>query len=150
MKNFRFKFAALRKFRENRRDLCRQLLAQLFADDTRLIDEKSKLEQTRLSQLEELRQLAFQGPVDVDRVSARRYHAGQLVGEMRVADHQRSLLAKQIELCRTALAKADQDVRILEKLEERQRAEFRNEQERREQLELHDVWLAAHCGEFVR
>ncbi len=65
-------------------------------------------------------------------------------------DRNRSLIAQQLVLCRQALSKADQDVKILEKLEEKQREEFQYYEERREEHELEEAWLSGHLKEYTR
>ncbi|MCH7689245.1 MAG: hypothetical protein IH899_21650 [Planctomycetes bacterium] len=69
---------------------------------------------------------------------------------MQLVDRNRSLIAQQLVLCRQALSKADQDVKVLEKLEEKQREEFRYDEERREAHELEEVWISGHLREYTR
>ena len=83
VKKFVFQLESLLRFRENRRDLCRQVLAQIFAEQKRLKQFRLSLEQQRIDQLDEMRQLGEQGEVDVDRSASRRYYAGQILGEIR-------------------------------------------------------------------
>ncbi len=150
MPNFTFRFQALLGYRKNRRDLCRQLLAELLADDTKLDRDRQKLEQNRAEQLQQLRELGERGSVDVDRLAARRYYAGQLVRDIHSIDHNRTLLSQQLDLCRQALTKADQDVKVLEKIAEKQLAEFQYEQQRKSERELNETWLAARVGEYAK
>jgi flagellar export protein FliJ len=144
---FLFKFAPLLKYRRHQRDLCRQLLAEVMAEDQRLIERRQQVEAARTLQLGEMRELLGVGTVDIDRSAARRFHAGQLVGDMRRLEAERQLVAQQLARCREALVQADQRVKALEKLAEKQAAEFAQDQERRTARDLEESWLAAHAHE---
>ena len=146
MKRFQFKFAALLTYRRHRRDLCQRLLADLQAHDQRLIGERQDLERQRAEQLGELRNLATSGAVDVDRALARRYFAARLTGEMRIIDRNRDLLARQIQMCRQTLLRADQEVRALEKLREQQIEAHGQLTEKLAARELEEAWQAARQG----
>lgn len=150
MPRFRFQLEPLLRCRRSRRDLCRQVLAQVLADDRALAERQTGLERARAELLDELRRLGEEGEVDVDRSVSRRDFAGQLVAEARLLQHRRSLLAGQLELCRQALVKADQEVKALEKLEGRQRAEFEYQTERRDQRTLEEAWSAVRRKGPVR
>jgi len=150
LKTFAFKFEPVLKLRRYRRDLCRQLLAQILDDDARLVDSRRRLEDFRLRQLDELRDLGRAGAVNVDQSAARRYHSAQLAAEVRLVDHRRTIVAQQLDLCRQALVRADQEVKALEKIEERQRGEFVYEAERQAARELEDAWSAARAVEASR
>jgi flagellar export protein FliJ len=150
LKAFQFKFQALLNYRENRRNLCRLYLAEALANDRDLVSQRRSLERNRNDQISELRDLNREGDVNIDRSASRRYFAGQLSGEMQRVDRNRSLIAQQLVLCRQALSKADQDVKVLEKLEEKQREEFRYDEERREAHELEEIWISGHLREYTR
>jgi flagellar export protein FliJ len=150
LKEFQFKFQALLNYRKYRRNLCRLYLAEVLANDRDQISQLRSLERNRSSQLGELRDLSREGDVNIDRSASRRYFAGQLTGEMQLVIRNRSLIAQQLILCRQALSKSDQDVKVLEKLEEKQREEFRYDEERREAYELEEVWMSGHLREYTR
>jgi flagellar protein FliJ len=147
---FRFRLDALLRYRRHRRELVQRLFAQIQADDDALVARRLDLERQRERQLAEVRDLSQAGVVDVDRASARRFYAVQLSGDIRVVEHNRRILAEQLRLCRQALTKADQEVKVLEKLEEKQRVEHAHADEQRSARELEDAWMAARVGEFAR
>lgn len=140
MRTFVFRFAALLRYRRNRRDLTRQLLAQTLAAQRELVGRRAELEAVQHELQDELRAGGQQGPLDIDRLAARRYYAGRLAGELLGLERNEELVTHQLSLCRQALLEADRDVKVLEKLEERQQADFRYEQERREGRELEEAW----------
>lgn len=151
MPRFTFQFEALLRLRRHKRDLCRQILAHVVATDQQLAMQRADVERARAVLLGELRDLGRPGElVDIDRAAARRLHAGQLLAEVRLLDRDRELVAQQIALCRQGLVQADRDVKVLEKLEEKRRAEHQYEQERRIAHELQDAWLGARAVEHVK
>jgi flagellar protein FliJ len=137
---FVFSLAALLKFRKNRRDQCQRLLAQILADDANLVAQRQKLVAQRQRQFDEIRGLSRKGHVTVDGAASRRFHSIQLLANVRGVDERRQLVAKQLQLCRQALTKADAEVKVLERLEEKQRAEFIYRAEKRAQHEREDAW----------
>lgn len=147
MKKFAFKLNQLLKIRKNRRDLCRQLLAEVLQRDAELVRMRQEVSSERFNQLEELRRMGSGGRMNVDASVTRRSYAGQLVRDIGLIERNRSVVAQQIIACRHGLVLADQAVKALEKLEEKQRQEFIFEQERRTSLELEEVWRALHAGD---
>jgi flagellar export protein FliJ len=147
VRGFKFRYEPILKFRKGRQDLCRQLLAQLLAEDSKLARQRELLEHTRVDQLNQLRNLGQPGKLDVDKSASRRYFAGRLVGDLQLLEQNRNLLAQQLQLCRQTLAKADQDVKTLEKLRENQLAAFRYQTERRAMHELDEAWQTIKIGE---
>jgi flagellar export protein FliJ len=145
MAHFHFRLASLLQYRENLRDQCRQILAQWLQRDADLAAEQQRLEQERELQLAEMSaEQVQQTKLQVDKLVSRRYRAGQLSAELSALAQRRSELAEQIALCRKALLKADQGVKALEQLAEKQRAEFRYAEERREAREREEIWQAGH------
>lgn len=148
MPRFQFRLAALQTYRESLRDQCRQVLAQWLQRDAALVDELQRLDTEREQQLEEIRgEQMGTARMGIDRMSARRYRAGQLTAEMQGVQEQRQTIAVQISLCRQALVKADQGVKILEQLAEAQFAEYRQDQEKRESREREEIWQAGRGRE---
>lgn len=150
MAAFRFKFESVLRYRKNRRDLCLQYLAQALADDRALVAKRESLEHRREVQLAELRTIGQNGRISVEGATARRYYIGQIGTEIRLVDHNRSVVAGQIELCRKALAQAEKEVKVLEQLKEKQAAAARHKQLQKEGHELEEAWQAIHFQEFVR
>lgn len=147
MNGFVFRLGALLNYRKSRRDLCRQLLVQILADENRLLSDHRSLTSIRNRQFEEIRSLSHRGRVSVEGTAMRRLHSGQLLGQLRLVDEKRKLVAQQLKLCRDALAKADADVKVLERLEDRQRTEFLERLERRAQREREEAWTAGWIRE---
>jgi flagellar export protein FliJ len=148
MARFQFRLASLQRYREGLRDQCRQVLAQWLGRDAALAAEQQRLAAEREELLEEMRAAQQSaGLVDVEGLIARRYRAGQLSAEMQQLVLQRRQIAEQIALCRQALVRADQGVKVLEQLCDRQYAEFRASEEKREGCEREEIWQAGWLRE---
>lgn len=150
MKNFKFRLAPLLTLRENERDLRRQALGEALRREEELKQARKQLERERGLQLEEFRLLGQPGTVNVDQASTRRVYAGQLVGWILDIERERIAASQNVEQCRQALVQADQQVQALEKLRDKQLAEFKLNDERRTARDLEEAWQAAHAGEFRR
>ena len=140
MRTFEFRMETLLKIRRSRRDLCQQFLAQAQEEGQRIDHEILQLDESRRHEINGLREAVQKGRIDIDRAAARRYYAGRLQIDLLLAERRRELVANQIDLCRQALVRADQDVKSLEKLREKQAEDFRLEQDRRTQQTLEDNW----------
>jgi flagellar protein FliJ len=150
MARYVFRFAALLSYRKSRRDLCRSLLGQLLADQEKLSGKRQQIEQQREDQMTEIRELGDGGTVNIDRLATRRYYIGKLLGDLAQVDREQALLTQQLGLCRQALVEADRQVKVLEKLHEKQRAEFLYHENRKTENELQDAWQAVQLVETSR
>src|SRR5262249_7143721 len=134
--------------RRNQRDLRRQALAEALRQDDDLVADRRLTEAERDLQIRELRALAREGAdLDVDASTARRFYAGQLSGQMSDIDSRRAVLARRIEECRAALLRADQAVKSLENLADKQKLEFIGRHERLDARLLEEAWQAIHAAE---
>ena len=147
MKKFAFKLEPLLKLRTNQRDQCQQLLADVLRRDEALVHQRSQTENDRRVQIDELRSLGGGGGVNIGASASRRVYAGHLSGNIGHIEAERNSLSRQIDLCRQALIRADQAVKSLEKLAERQRTEFVFTQQSVESRELEQTWQAMHARE---
>jgi flagellar protein FliJ len=143
---FRFKLMPLQRYREHQRDLCRQALAIVLAEDQALVDRRAELVQSREGLLNEMVRLQTQARLPVDQAAARRYHAGQLQLQIRQVDAERQIVQEKLTACREALSKADQGVKVLEQLAERQLEEYTQTQEKKESREREEVWQAGNLA----
>ena len=148
MARFVFRLESVLTYRRGLRDQAQRVLAQLLQQDEAIRRNASEVEGRRGEQLSELRAILGGGAVDVDRAAMRRYHAGVLSLELQSIEQQRLQLAENLKKCRELLAKAEQEVRLLEKLREKQLAEFLHEEERRAGRDREEAWLGAHWAEF--
>jgi hypothetical protein len=139
---FRFPLQSLLNYRDHLRTLCRQRLAEVLAEDAELVQRRDATVAAREEMLVQLQQLQQQRRMDVDQAAARRYHAGQLAAETIRLECQRAQLADRIAQYRQALILADQGVKVLEQLADKQRQAHAEDQERRESREREEIWQA--------
>jgi flagellar protein FliJ len=139
MSKFKFRLATLLRIRESARDERRGALAEAFRVDellrARLDDVVAELGHLRA----QCRQAAGPGEVNLDRlVEAQRYEL-TLRNQQRQLVRQREAVADEIERRRQALIEADREVRVLEKLREKQAGQHRQAEEYRAARRLDEV-----------
>ncbi len=120
MARFLFRLDPLLKLRQARRDECRAALAEALRVDEVLRKQLDGLARELEALREFCRRKSAPGGLDIDRlVEAQRY---ELVtrGQQQNVSQQRQTVAAEIERRRQALVEADREVRVLEKLCERQ------------------------------
>ena len=121
----------------------RQDLAVVLADEQSRLAHRSRLEQEKRRQLEELGRLAESSSLSVDAATRRRDFVSQLEVELIVVDQQLLQSRKEIEQRRTALVQADQDVQTLERLEEKHVSREAYESRRRSEREFGEQWAVS-------
>lgn len=146
MASFKFKLGSLLKYRGHQRDLCRQLLAQVLEDDAQCVrqQDEMRLQQEFLAQ--EMREISNEGGFNVNEIATRRFHIGQLKLQILELDQKRQQIAQQIQLCRNALIQADQAVKALDNLKEKQRLQHAFEERKKADRFVEEAWQAANYG----
>lgn len=139
MGGFRFRLATLLRLRDGVRGERRRLLAEAHSAEEALALRSAQL----AGDLDKLKQghrhAAGPGRIDIDGVlSAQRYEL-VLRLEEKTFQQQSAVLDEEITKRRAALVEADRDVKVLEKLRERQHERFREEETRRETKEMDDI-----------
>ena len=134
-----FRLATLLRLREHVRDQRRAELAEAFRAEE-LLDEQQQTVGRELGWLrEQCRSAAGPGALNVDRlVEAQRYEVA-LRGRQSRLVAQRQTLSAEVDRRREALLAADRDVRLLEKLRERQAQRQRDQENRCETNQLDEV-----------
>ena len=139
MASFTFRLAALLRLRESRRDECQAALAQAYRVDDALAEQFDGLDR-ELDALRSFRRLKVSpGAVDVDRlVEAQRYELVTQAQQQQIA-RQRQTLAAEIDERRRTLVEADREVRVLEKLRQRQIEQHHHKEQQHEAKRLDEV-----------
>jgi flagellar FliJ protein len=137
MAKYKFRLATLQKVRQARRTQQRQALAEVFSAEQVLAETRAAL----AAEEAELRELQLEATqekyLDVNRLlEAQRYELLLKARGQELAK-QATLLAAETERRRQLLVEADRDVRVLELLDERHRAEH-NQRQQRNELKLLD------------
>jgi len=150
MQGFTFRLATLLRVREAARDERRMELAEACRVDDLLRRQSDGLAEEMGRLRKGCRVAAGPGTVDVDRlVEAHRYELALRARSHTVA-RQREVVATEIERREQALVEANREVRVLEKLRDRQVRKYRAEQNRREIKELDEVAVQRAAREVAR
>ncbi len=144
MPKFRYRLASLLKLREATRDERRAELAEAYQAETVLAQRRRELDGAIRDNREQLRETAGAGQINVDTLVGGHRHQLLLAAQQQLMDRQRQQLETEIERRRERLVEADQEVRAMEKLRERQQGRFQYEEDRKEVKRLDEV--AARCG----
>jgi flagellar FliJ protein len=139
MARFQFRLKALLAVREATRDERRVELAEAQAESSELNERRAGVERELAKQQELFRSGTSPGRLDVDRLKTAHGYDLVLRQELRVLTEHEQTLTAEIERRREALVAADREVRILEKLRERQHEQFRQQQMVRETKHLDEV-----------
>ncbi len=120
MAKYRFRLATLQKLRETHRDEMRSKLAEAYQAE-RLLGEQVATIHAEEAELQQVHRKTLQtGTTDVNRLLNVQRYSTALTGQLATIQEQSKMLAAEIEKRRLALVEADQQVRVLEKLRERQ------------------------------
>ena len=123
MRAFRFRLQTLQRIREQKRDAVQRKLAQAERERSELqqceLDVRGELQGLE----EHMRRAVSKQQVEVDRVMDGHRHKLSL--QARLADLEKAIVQANNEVaqCRNQLIEADRDVKVLEKLHERQLSE---------------------------
>jgi flagellar FliJ protein len=132
MAKFKFRLSSLLRLRELARDHRRTALAQAYRAEGILQDQRRELEAKLLDLAQRCRSVSEPGQVDVDRLlEVRRYEMVLRSGEQELSQQEKAVSA-EIEKRREAVAEANRQVRVLEKLREKQYQRHRQEENLRE------------------
>ncbi len=139
MATFRFRLTTLKRLREAARDERRAQLAEAYRAQE-MLREQSQQKRDELAALREMySDAAAPGQVQVDRLVTTQRFELVLHGDLRVLEEQSRLLAEEVERRRLALVEADRQLRVLEKLEEKQQQRFHYEQQQAQVKLLDEV-----------
>ncbi len=139
MAKFRFRLHALQQLRETYRDERRSRLAEAYQAESILSEQQTQVQQ-ELLQLQQLqRDSLTTTQTNVNRLLEVQRHRLTLRAQQETMQKQANLLAAEVERRRLELVEADREVRILEKLQQRQREQHQLEMRRKEAKEYDDM-----------
>ncbi len=120
MAKFSFRLSTLQKLRETHRDEMRSKLAEAFQAERLLEEQVEGVHAEEAGLLQVHRNTLQSGTTDVNQLLNVQRYSSALKGQLATMEKQMQMLATEIEKRRLALVEADQEVRVLEKLRERQ------------------------------
>ena len=127
------------KLRQRLRDERRAELAMAFEAETVLREKTSEINGRLVDVRDVVCKLSSGGNLDVDKLLSAKRHDVELRTRQRELQLHTRQLEAEIERRRVALVEADRDVRVLEKLREKQQAEFNLDQQNRENKQLDEI-----------
>jgi flagellar export protein FliJ len=140
----RFRLAALLRLRLAERDQRRLDLAKALRAVQILQQQQAEVVQEEAQWLAQVRSLLAPGPTDLDAVLAMYRYAAVLRGRLQQLASQLAEVQREAQRRRMALVEADRQVRVLEKLAQRQAQAERNQALRREAQRLDEAALAGY------
>jgi flagellar FliJ protein len=139
MPRFRFRLETLRRLREITRDELRSRLATAYEAERILADQRRAVDDETLALTDARRRAVQETPLNVSALlEAQRYQLA-LQAQARTLAEQAEKLAAEVERRRQAVVEADREVRVLDKLEERQRSQHNLAAGRAEAKRLDEV-----------
>ncbi len=150
MSKYRFRLETLEKLRIAERDQRRAALADGYRAEQILADQRTALA-NEAAALRDAQRTALASPyMDVSQlVEAQRYDM-VLHARGNLLQQQADRLAIEVERRRLAVVEADRAVRVLDKLDERRRAEHRLHQQRAEHRQLDEIASTRHRSRTTR
>jgi len=139
MAKYRFRLAPLKRLREATRDEKRASLAEALRAQEIVIEQRAELERHLVELSDSARRAMAPGKVNVDQLLYAGRYELMLRAKQQLLAQQVQELAAEVDRRQQILAEANRDVRVLEKLEERQAARHREEEEKRLQQTLDEV-----------
>jgi flagellar protein FliJ len=141
---FRFRLETLLRLRLAERDQRRAELAKAIRAEELIRSQQRSLAQQQLQALEHARQLKSPGAADVDALLRTHRYELVLAAQQRQLAAQLAQVEAESERRRQILVEADRQVRVLEKLRERQAAAHRQNAERLQTKQLDEVAIVGY------
>jgi flagellar protein FliJ len=136
---YKFRLATLLRLREAHRDERRVKLAEAQQAEEIVTKRLATIQNDLQAQNERCQRELRPGQIDVDRLMEFQRYELILKAERQAATEQRNIVSTEVERRREALVSADREVRVLEKLRERQLERHREVEQREETKILDEV-----------
>ena len=142
---FHFRLQTLLRLRSAERDQRRADLAKAIRAEEMLRGELRSLAEQQAQAVEHGRKLKSPGSADIDSLLQAHRYAVILAAQERQLAAQLAQVEQETERRRQVLVEADRQVRVLEKLRERQAAAYRKEVERREVKQFDETAILGYA-----
>jgi flagellar FliJ protein len=150
MSSFHFRLDTLLRLRLADRDQRRADLAKALRAEEALARQEALLRGEQREMAELSRKLASPGAADIDRLLASHRYELVLKTQVQQLTGQIAQVAAEVERRRLALVEADRQVRVLEKLRDKQAADHQTREAKRAQRELDEQALIGFTRREVR
>ena len=139
MAKFQFRLATLLKLREAARDERRMHLAEAYQAEEKLAEHQHELKDQLAALRAQYADASAPGSVQIDALVEHQRFELVLKAQQQVVEQQGKLLDGEIERRRQALMQADREVRVLEKLREKQSERHRHDEAIAEIKQLDEI-----------
>lgn len=139
-----FRLDKVLDYRKHLRLEARNALAAALADERTLLDNRAKVGRQKKTQMDQLSSFTRSDVINVEAAARRRYFTGQLDIQIMILDEQLAQARQIVELRRTTLVTADQEVKSLERLRETHVEEEVASDLRRTEIELGERWQSSN------
>ncbi len=143
-KRFKFRLATVLKIRKQREDAAKRVVADRLREVGQVQGEIDSLQDQILRELGMFRESHATGRIDVTQIARHRHWLIHLDQGVMLARTRLGELQDQLSGDRAALAEARKQVRVLEKLEERQYERYMKDLNRAETRELDEIGNIVH------
>ena len=137
--SYQFRLATMLKLREQARDERRRELAQAYEAERILRERVAELRSEISTTQQRTRQLAGVGTISVEGLLNTRRYELLMKSQVSQTEGQIVHVLDEIERRRQSLLEADREVKVLEKLRERQLEQYAELQQKRENKQLDDA-----------
>ncbi len=150
MPRYQFQLESLQELREADRTKHRERLAVVLQAQDRLA-EQTEAVMKELRELTSSQRVALRsGNLDVNNLVECQRYEFVLKSQEKTLRQQAATLEEEAVRRRDALAEAEKQVRVLEKLDERRREEFQQAEARKEENRLNEVAAQRHLRQIAR
>ncbi|MAT72601.1 MAG: hypothetical protein CMJ58_24145 [Planctomycetaceae bacterium] len=139
MARFKFRLATLRRLREQHRDELRGRLAEAYEAERLLAEQRRGVHDETATLRDVQRQMVSAASPNVNQLLEAQRYGALLQSRDAALGKQMQQVAEEIERRRLAVVEADRQVKALDKLEDRQRAEFDAVQLQIQQKEMDEI-----------
>jgi flagellar protein FliJ len=146
MARFQFRLKDLLTVRQSTRDECRARLAESLEAERQLHMRRDRLAGILRERRRQARETVNAGPIDAGQLAAAEDYEKLLRGELAQLAEEEQTLAAEIDQRRQAVVDADREVRVLEKLRERQFEDYQKQQSLAETKSLDEIASAPRNG----
>lgn len=141
MTQFRFRLESLLRLRRAERDRRREEVANAYRADQVLQQRQEAVEQELAETQRQTEQRSAPGTIHVDGLLNTHRYELVLTAQRQQIQHQRQVIATELERRRQALVEADRDLRILEKLREKHAGDFEYTQQKADMRQFDEMAL---------
>lgn len=138
---YQFRLTTMLKLRDQARDERRRELAQAYEAERILRERMAELQAEIETTRERTRIIGGAGSINIEELLNARRYALVMKSQVAEAQAQVKLVLEEVERRRLALLEADRDVKVLEKLRERQSEQYGEIQRKQENKELDEAAL---------